>query len=237
MNLNKEGRMQMKNSLLLVAALVVVAGCKYGRSWECATPVSEWPVLMELPRVEAPSKAEILEESGSLALFVGETAEDAAFNEEEREAHPDFPSFRNSLFLRRRVAGRTDEWRLILTTGSDWRAPDGLDRWCSFQMENIKRCFFVRTAHFSADGRHLWIVCYSGSCTFTVVCSYDVHNRIFRALIDGDDAEDASDGTIRVEGKKFYPNDDLGAAWHDVWITPDGKIVREGGITLRGSDL
>ena len=144
----------MKTSLLLVSAFVAVAGCKYEQGVESAVFVSdEWSVLMGLPCVEVPGKAELLDESGSLALFAGETAEDTACNEEEREAHPDFPSFRNSLFLRRRVAGRTDEWRLILTTGSDWRAPDGLDRWCFFQMENIKRCFFVRTAHFpQTDG-------------------------------------------------------------------------------------
>ena len=52
-----------------------------------------------------------------------------------------------------------------------------------------------------------------------------------------DEADEEEDGTIRVKGKKFYPNDDRGAAWHDVWITPNGKIVREGKITLRGSDL
>ena len=73
--------------------------------------------------------------------------------------------------------------------------------------------------------------------TFSVVCSYDVQDRIFRALIDGADVEDAADGTILVKDKKFYPDDDRGAAWHDVWITPDGEIVRKGKITLRGSDL
>ena len=92
-------------------------------------------------------------------------------------------------------------------------------------------------ARFAADRRHLWLVCATDSCTFSVVCSYDVYDCIFRALIDGADVENARDGTILVKGKKFYPDDDLGAAWHDVWITPDGKIVREGPITLRGSDI
>ena len=101
----------------------------------------------------------------------------------------------------------------------------------------MKRCFFVSKARFAADGRHLWLVCDTCAYTFAVVCSYDVHDRIFRALIDGADVEDAADGTILVKEKKFYPDDDLGAAWHDVWITPDGKVVREGKITLRGSDL
>jgi len=43
--------------------------------------------------------------------------------------------------------------------------------------------------------------------------------------------------SVAANDKKFYPNDDCGAAWHDVWISPDGKIVREGEITLRGSDI
>ena len=124
-----------------------------------------------------------------------------------------------------------------MTTGSDWRAPDGLGRWCSSYTQDLKDNFFVLKARFASDGRHLWLVCGNDSCMFTVVCSYDVHEHIFRALIDGADVEDAPDGTILVKEKKFYPNDDLGAAWHDVWITHDGKIVREGAITLRGSDL
>ena len=97
--------------------------------------------------------------------------------------------------------------------------------------------FFVHKARFASDGRHLWLVCDTYTYTFSVVCSYDVHDRIFRALIDGAGVEDAADGTILVKEKKFYPDDDRGAAWHDVWITPDGKVVREGEITLRGSDL
>lgn len=44
------------------------------------------------------------------------------------------------------------------------------------------------------------------------------------------------DGTILVTGQKFYPKEDdgRGAAWRNVWLTPDGKIVRKGEITLRG---
>lgn len=47
------------------------------------------------------------------------------------------------------------------------------------------------------------------------------------------------DGTILVTGQKFYPKEDdgRGAAWRNVWLTPDGKIVRKGEITLRGADL
>jgi len=230
--------MKMKINLLLVAALAGVAGCKYDWEGNVATPeLGGWMALTELPCVAEPGKAELLDESGSLALFSGETAEDSTSNNEEREEHPSFPSFRNSLFLRRRTAGGAYEWRLILTTGSDWRIPDGLGRWCSAQTESLKRCFFVRKARFAADGRHLWLVCDTYTYTFSVVCSYDVHDRIFQALIDGADVEDAADGTILVKDKKFYPDDDRGAAWHDVWITPDGTIVREGEITLRGSDL
>ena len=240
MSANKKSRIQMKIkiNLLLVVALACVAGCKYDGGGGVAAAESEkWPTLTRLPCVVAPGKAELLDESGSLALFSGETAEDSTSNNEEREEHPEFPSFRNSLFLRRRVVDGSYEWRLILTTGSDWRIPDGLGRWCSAQTESLKRNFFVRKACFASDGRHLWLVCDTCAYTFAVICSYDVQDRIFRALIDGDDVEDAADGTILVKDKKFYPDDDRGAAWHDVWITPDGKIVREGEITLRGSDI
>jgi len=231
-------QMKTKISSLLAAVLAVVAGCKYDCGGEFAASLTDkWAALTGLPCVAAPGKAELLDESGPLALFSGETAEDSAINDKEHEEHPDFPSFRNSLFLRRRVADGSYEWRLILTTGSDWRIPDGLGRWCLAQTESLKRRFFVRNACFASDGRYLWLVCDTYTYTFSVVCSYDVHDRIFRALIDGADVEDAADGTILVKDKKFYPDDDRGAAWHDVWITPDGEIVRKGKITLRGSDL
>jgi hypothetical protein len=67
--------------------------------------------------VAAPANTELLDESGSLALFVGETAEDLAVNGAEEK-------LRNSLFLRRGTADGTYEWRMILTTDSDWRISD-----------------------------------------------------------------------------------------------------------------
>ena len=89
----------------------------------------------------------------------------------------------------------------------------------------------------SKDGRFIWLVCDRHISMYYVVCRFDLHENTLAVLIDGDSADEEEDGTIRVKGKKFYPNDDRGAAWHDVWITPNGKIVREGKITLRGSDL
>ena len=51
-------------------------------------------------------------------------------------------------------------------------------------------------------------------------------------MIDGWATYEQPDGTILVKGKKTYLNDEngesLGARWCDVWITPDGKIVRKG---------
>ena len=196
-------------------------------------PISESQAeLPGTPCVVAPGKVELLYESGSLALFAGETAEDATSNND-----PNTLCLRNSLFLRRRKTDGSYQWRLILTTGSDWRTPNCIGTWCSCHTQLLKDNFFVHKARFASDGRHLWLVCNSGSCAFTVVCSYDIYDRTFRVLIDGSDAEEQCDGTILVKDKKFYPDDDRGAAWHDVWITPDGKVVREGEITLRGSDL
>ena len=40
-----------------------------------------------------------------------------------------------------------------------------------------------------------------------------------------------ADGTLFVEGKKTYRSDEIGepngAAWCDLWITSDGKVVRK----------
>lgn len=178
-----------------------------------------------------PENAELLYESGDVSLFAGETDTDIAFN-----AETDWES-RNSLFLKRSNADGSAEWRLLLTTGSDWHEAAGMDEWCSFMAGDVKRCFLVSKASFSSDGRHLWLVCNPHTSLYYVACSYDVYDHTLRVLIDGDTADEQPDGTILVKNKKFYPNDDLGAAWHDVWITPDGTIVRKGPITLRGADL
>jgi hypothetical protein len=52
---------------------------------------------------------------------------------------------------------------------------------------------------------------------------------MLRVLIDGDTAKEQPDGTILVRGKLNDENgESLGARWCDVWITPEGKIVRKG---------
>ena len=230
--------MKTKISLLLAVVLAVVAGCKYDRGVKSAVPVSgEWLALMGLPCVEAPANAELLDESGALALFVGETAEDTDSNK-ARDDDPDRP-YRNSLFLCRRRADGTGEWRVLLTTGSNWREATGADKWCLDASRWLKDHFNIREAKFASDKRHLWLVCNTCNAWWDVVCSYDMQTDEFRVLIDGDALEEQPNGTILVHGKKFYPrpDDGRGAAWHDVWITPEGKIVHEGKITLRGSDL
>ena len=139
----------MKNMILFVAALAVVAGCKYDQVGETIARASnEWTALTGLPCVEAPGNAELLDESGTLALFSGETAEDSAFRND-----PSYDGNRNSLFLRHRTVNGTYQWRLILTTGSNWRAPDGMDQWSASQTHWIKNCFRVLKARFAADGR------------------------------------------------------------------------------------
>jgi len=50
-----------------------------------------------------------------------------------------------------------------------------------------------------------------------------------------------SDGTFLIKNKKTYLSDKngepLGARWYDVWITPDGKIVKKGKLkTLEETD-
>ena len=133
----------------------------------------------------------------------------------------------------------TEEWRLLLTTGSDWREADEMDEWCSSISSDLKNHFYITAAKFASDRRHLWLVCNTHIPVWDVVCSYDVQKGEFRVLIDGDSLEEQTDGTLLVHGKKSYPNPDdgLGAIWRDVWINLDGEIVRNGKITLRGSDL
>ena len=183
-----------------------------------------------------PNEAELLNEYGDFALFSGETESDIAFNAASKRVDDD--GRRNSLFLRRRTTSGKDKWRLILTSGSDWKEADDMGEWGKMWASSVRSGYSVVKASLSKDGRYIWMVC-DPSCTFwwDVVCRFDLRENTLAMLIDGDSADEEEDGTIRVKGKKFYPNDDRGAAWHDVWLTPNGEIVREGKITLRGSDL
>jgi hypothetical protein len=59
--------------------------------------------------------------------------------------------------------------------------------------------------------------------------------------MDGFALLEQSDGTFLIKNKKTYLSDKngepLGARWYDVWITPDGRIVRKGKLkTLEGTD-
>ena len=122
-------RFEWCSRLLLVVALTVVAGCKYDCGGESATPSSnDWVALTALSCMAAPIDAKLLDESGDFALYVGETAEDADSNK-ARDTDPDSPC-RNSLFLRRCKADGADEWRVLLTTGSDWCEGAGMSEWC-----------------------------------------------------------------------------------------------------------
>ena len=231
-------RFEWCSRLLLAVVLVVIAGCKCERSMKSAAPSSnDWAELTALSCVAAPRDAELLDESGAFALYVGETAEDADSNK-ARDADPDRPC-RNSLFLRCRKADGTDEWRVLMTSGSTWREVAGMSEWCSSQSSDLKDHFYLKDAKFASDRRHLWLVCNTDITLWDVVCSYDVKKDEFRVLIDGSSFEEQPDGTLLVHGKKSYPNPDdgLGAIWRDVWINSEGEIVRKGQITLRGADL
>lgn len=194
--------------------------------------------MLGSPYKGEPKDAELLNEYGDLALFSGKTDADIAFNaepERENDLHD-----RNSLFLRRSAKEGVDEWRLVMTSGGDWKDADCMGDWGKRWVDDVRDCCNVVRASFSKDGRFVWMVCdLSCSSWFDVVCRLDLREKTLAALIDGDTADEQPDGTILVTGKKSYPNPDdgLGAIWRDVWINPEGKIVREGEITLRGSDL
>ena len=223
----------MTNTIFFCAALAAIAGCRYASEYiaKPSTPFAATRLEQLGSHYPAkPEKAKLLCESGGLALFEGETAEDSVYNK-AREPESLDPC-RNSLFLRRRGADRTDEWRVLLTTGADWREAAGMDEWCSDRAKDVKKCFYVLKASFSSDGRHLWLVCSPHTYTYSVVCSYDVYSHTFRVLIDGDTADEQPDGTILAKNKKTYLFDDngepLGARFYDAWINPDGEIVRKG---------
>ena len=224
--------MNMKKIVMLAAAVAVVGGYAVQTADRGKPPApfsGERTMLPGSPYVAAPAKSKLLHEVGALALFSGETAEDTAFNDVDA-AERDY-CVRNSLFLRRCRADGTDEWRLLLTTGSKWRAADGMSRWDTIQAGEVKKHFEIRKASLALDKRHLWLVCNTHTRLYSVVCSYDAQDNILTVLIDGDTADEQADGTILVTGKKVYLQDENGepdgAGLCNVWITPDGKTVRK----------
>lgn len=181
-----------------------------------------WPVCQE-----EPMDARLLNEYGDQALFVGDTAADVAHNKAGREG-----DFRNTLFFRRRRKDGTDEWRILLTTGSDWRKAGGMEEWCSSQASDIKKCLNIVDAEFTSDKKYILLICDTGIAFWTVACAYDINDRCLRVFMDGCALSEQSDGTFLIKNKKTYLSDKngepLGARWYDVWITPDGKIVKKG---------
>lgn len=130
----------MTKTILICAALAMIVGCRYMTNNGAVSVVSFSDTRAELlgtPCKAAPPKAELLAESGALALFAGETAEDSAYNEEST------CDTRKSLFLRRRKLNGKKVWTLLLTTGSDWREPAGMSKWCSTHTQLVKSCFCV----------------------------------------------------------------------------------------------
>lgn len=210
------------------AIVLLSAVCRYGGDWSKSwvnTPLSESQLrMLGTPYWGVPKNMELLSKLGDLALFAGETIEDSSYNEYRNS------DMRKSLFLRVRRLNETEKWRILLTTDSNWREYEGMSEWQSFQVQSVMSCFCVRKASFSLDGRHIWLVCESNfAVCVCLVCSYDVQANMLRVLIDGDTAKEQPDGTILVRGKLNDENgESLGARWCDVWITPEGKIVRKG---------
>ncbi len=183
------------------------------------------------PYKAEPANAELLCEKGDISLFAGETDADIASNV-DTERMNDW-GYRNSLFLKRRKADGTAEWRLILTSGSEWNEAAGMDEWCKMQASDIRSCYKVVKASLSKDGRYIWMVC-DPSCSawWDVVCRFDLRENTLAVLIDGSSADEEPDGTIMVTGIKTYLSDEngepLGARWYGAWINPNGETVRKG---------
>lgn len=168
---------------------------------------------------------ELLDESGDISLFAGKTESDIAFNKVNDGLS------RNSLFMRRRTSGGSDEWRLIMTAEGDWKLADRMSEWCKDRARDARRDFRVVKARMSKDRRFVWMVCDPHTGTYYLVCSLELSTKKFRVLTDGCAVTEQADGTLFVEGKKTYRSDENGepdgAAWCDLWITSDGKVVRK----------
>lgn len=166
----------------------------------------------------------LLNEYGDQTLFVGETDADVEYNATNVYG-------RNSLFLKRRKKDGASECRLLLTSGSDWREADGMDKWSSNQASDIKTCLYILDAKFTSDKRYILMICDTDIAFWKVACAYNIYDRSLRVFMDGTAICEEPDGMFLIKNKKTYLSDKngepLGARWYDVWITPDGKIVKK----------
>lgn len=220
--------------IFMFGVLIMVAGCRCAPEGHAKNAVRYSDKLLSLhgsPYTSEPKCAKLLNEHGDIAMFSGETEADIVFNSDVKRK--DDGCFRNSLFLKRNKVDGSVEWRLLLTSGGDWKDAEGMDKWSKMQAGDIRSCYKVVKASLSKDRRYVWMVC-DPSCTFwfDVVCRFDLQENTLAVLTDGDSAIEQSDGTIMVTGKKMYLSDEngepLGARWYDLWMTPDGEVVRKG---------
>ena len=185
----------MNNGMIgaIVGVMFALGGCCYVPEAGVKSLVShqsQWLMSIGTPCVGIPKNAKLLHEIGDLTLFVGETECDVAFNAKSRDES------RNSLFLRRRTKDGADEWRLLLTSFGDWKAAEGMERFGQNWIEDVYRCLDIRRANLSKDGRSIWLVCDSHNSLFSLVCRYDLREKAFWVLTDGDSADEEPDGTI-----------------------------------------
>ena len=145
-----------------------------------------------------PKNAELFNEYGDQALFVGETDADVEYNATNVYG-------RNSLFLKRRNKDGMDECRLLLTTGSDWRKAGGMEEWCSSQASDIKTCLNILDAKFTSDKRYILMICDTDIAFWKVACAYNIYDRSLRVFMDGCALLEQSDGTFLIKNKKNLP--------------------------------
>lgn len=158
-------------------------------------------------------------------MYAGETAADTAFVAAETEKDPEMALPRNSLFLRRPAADGTPEWRVVLTSGTRWRA-EGMSDWME---EEFRERLHVLHARFSSDRRRILLVLDPHVYTWFAVCTYDLRTMVLRFLSDGSGIEELPDGALLVKEVKTYPCDangeSLGAVWEDKVFAADGRAI------------
>ncbi|MBP5788553.1 MAG: hypothetical protein J6Y19_12165, partial [Kiritimatiellae bacterium] len=123
------------------------------------------------------------------------------------------------------AADGTSEWRVVLTSGAEWRA-EGMSDWME---EEFRERLHVLEARFSSDRRRILLVLDPHVYTWFAVCTYDWRGKVLRFLSDGGGVEELPDGALLVKEVKTYRYDangeSLGAVWEDKWFAPDGRAI------------
>lgn len=158
-------------------------------------------------------KMEIVDKNLNYILYIGESEEDRAWNIKNQD--DEMPEMHNSLFIKDKA---TNQKRMLMPYGKSK---------CKELNESpiVPEYCYILKAKLDPSGRYVFVTCDPYTYTYISTLCYDLKENTIRYLSDGEFDTIEEDGSVWITGAKTYTDD--GAAWFDVRMTPEGKIIEE----------